>query len=126
MGKLEGRGSLRREQLSEPGHEIVEIGNVGQHIVGDDQVGGPALGLEFRRGLAAEESDDRLQSVVPLRRLGAVRRRVDAERRDAAPQEILQQVAVVARHFDHARRWPQFEPIDCHRREALGMFQPGR
>jgi hypothetical protein len=72
---------------------------------------------------AAEEPDQGLDPAL-ARRLGDVGRRLDAERRDAALDEVLQQVTVVGRELDHLAGGPQAEPLGDHRDVAPGVLEP--
>src|SRR5262245_27007370 len=95
MGKLEGEEAVRLEQRGESGREPNEIGDVRVHVVAGDQVGTSIGGSQLLAGLGAEEPDF---GTNPLR-LGDfsdVGRRLDAENRNTACHEVLQEVSVVA------------------------------
>ena len=95
-----------------------------QHVVGDEQVGAASVRGELARELAAEEPHDRRDAEL-ARRLGDVRGRLDAERRDAALDEVLQQVAVVARDLDDQAVGAEAEALDRHRRRSACVRDPG-
>ena len=49
------------------GDEVVQVGNVCHHVVGDQQIGPPALRRRDGRELPTEERDERLDSSLPRR-----------------------------------------------------------
>ena len=61
---------------------------------------------------------------LALRHLGAIGGGIDAEHRNAARLEILQQVAVVARHLDDARLRPELEALGHHAGIAFRVREP--
>ena len=83
-----------------------------QHVVGDDQIGGSGRSARSRR------ASSRPKKVVERAHPGLDRRRgrrlgrIDAEHRDAARDEVLQHVAVVARDLDHERAGAEPQPLD--------------
>ena len=83
-----------------PGHEVVQIGHVGQHVVADEQVGLFALGGQCPCGVGAEEAASASGHLLLARGLGDIGGRFDAEHRNARCDEVLQQIAVVARDLD--------------------------
>ncbi len=89
-----------------PGHEVVEVGHLGQDVVADQQVGLLSPPDELRGGLPPEELDERRHALLD-RNGRDVRRGLDAERGDAALHEVLEQVAVVARQLDDPARGRQ-------------------
>ncbi len=103
--ELDGDDAARREQHLHAADEVVEVGHVGEHVVGGDQVGLAALG-EPRRGLDAEERDLG-RDALGDRDLGDVGGRLDAEHGHAALGEVLQQVAVVAGELDDLALQPR-------------------
>jgi hypothetical protein len=95
---------------------------VGQHIVGDDQVGGLALGAQPARQVAAEECGKGAHPGCDRCRCRR-RRWVDPEHRDAVGDEVPQHVAVVARDLDYERARAQAQPLDQLQRMRAGMRQ---
>ena len=86
------------------GDEVVEVGHLGQHVVADQQVGAvPLAARAGSRARRAEELDERRRPRCSTRAFGDVGGRLDAEHRNAVLDEVLQQVAVVARELDDQR-----------------------
>ena len=57
MRKLERDHTVRGKQVRHPCSEVVEIGNLRQHVVADDEIGLPPLGDEaLARGLKPKNS----------------------------------------------------------------------
>ena len=117
IGHLQDRDAVLFEQGRDALDQAVEVGDVGQHVVGDDHVGAPALGLEPGRDLATEElveGRDPGADRGRRRRLG----RIDALDRDAALDEVAQKVAVVARDLDH--QGARAQPLALDQLERVG------
>ena len=112
------------QQDLEAGDEVVEVRHVRHHVVGGDQVGALALVDEIASRLAAEESDERVDPEI-LRDLGDVGGGLDAERRDAALDDVLQQVAVVAGDLHHEAVPVEAEALDRHLDVAARVLDPG-
>ena len=93
------------------GNEVVELGDLREHVVRDDEVGGAALRHQLARQAGVEEVDDRLDTPLACRRRD-VRRRVDAERGNPLAHEVLQEVAIVRGQLEH-----EAAPVEV---EALG------
>ena len=83
-------------------------GTCASTLLPSDQVGLAARGDKLGRSLGAEELHQRGHALL-LGRRGDVRRRLDAEHRHALRDEVLQQVAVVARDLDHEARCAEAE-----------------
>ena len=82
------------EQDLHAADEVVEVGDVGEDVVAQQQVGLEVAG-DLPRGVDAEELHERAarpRSSAAARDVGG---RLDAEHRDAALHEVLQEVAVV-------------------------------
>jgi len=88
------------QQRPHAGDEVVQVGDVREHVVAEQQVGRRVPG-HGARGLDAEELDQRCDPLL-LGHLRDVRGRLDAEHRDLALVEELQQVAVVGGDLDDA------------------------
>ena len=117
IGHLQDRDAVLFEQGGDALDQAVQVGHVGEHVVGEDHVGAPALGLEPGRELAAEEFDQgRYAGPDRGRRRGLGG--IDAQDRDAALDEVAQQVAVVAGDLDHQRVRPQ--PLALDQLEGIG------
>ena len=39
MRKLEADDAVRLEQYGKPGHKIIDVGNMGKHVVSDNKIG---------------------------------------------------------------------------------------
>ncbi len=91
-----------------------------QHIVGDDEIGRSALAQQAFRKLAPEELGQR-RHTPRLGRLRDVAGRLDAEDRDAAGHEVLEQVAVVAGELDDGARGPEPQPGSHRLGVSLGV-----
>ena len=74
---------------------------------------------------ASSEECDARRYASPTRNLGDVRRRFEAEARDPAPDEVLQQVAVIARRFDDEAPLAQSETARHRARVVLGIAPRG-
>ena len=123
MRELERDHALGREQARHAGDEVVEVGHLGEHVVADDQVGLPALGAQRLGERDAEELDPG-RNALGERDLGHVRGGLDAEHRHAKRQEMLQQIAVVARQLDHQAVRAEREALRDHRAIRLGVGDP--
>ncbi len=109
-----------------PAHEVVEVGNVREHVVGDDQVGGRAPRDEVARRVSTPKNAHLGRDARRLGDLGHVGRRLDTEHRDARGDEVLQQVAVVARDLDDEALRPEAEPRrSAPLGEPPGVLDPG-
>ena len=84
----------------------------------------PCLAATSRAGLLAQERDLGRHALLD-RGLGHVRRGLDAERADAPFDDVLQEVAVVARHLDDEGAGVQRQPVDGVLHEGLGVRDPG-
>src|SRR6266536_2734141 len=104
--ELDGGDAAGREQDPHPGHEVVEVGDLGQDVVGDQQVGAPASGHQAPGQVDPEELGEGGHALGGRGR-GDVARRFDAQHGDAAPLQVLEQVAVVAGQLDRQAVWPE-------------------
>ena len=113
------------QQRSKAGDEVVEVGHVRHDVVGGD-AGRRAVPSATRSAAdsLAEEPHHRLDALRP-RHLGDVGRRLDAERRDAALDDVLQQVAVVAGDLDHEGVSAEAEALDRRLDVPPGVRDPG-
>src|SRR6478752_2609306 len=84
------------EQPLDAAGESIGIGNMGEDIVGVDDVGELALRCQPAGKLLVEELHDRRNALGLDRELGDVGRWLDAEHRDTALLVELQQVSIVA------------------------------
>ena len=125
MRELQRDHAFRREQPGHAGDEVVEVRDLGQHVVADDQIGAPALGDQRIGQGDAEEVDLRRDAFVD-RDAGDVGGRLDAEHGHAERQEMLQQIAVIARKLDHQAVRAEAEPVLDHLAIGLGVRDPAR
>ena len=99
VGRLDNGDAARLEDAGDAGHEAVEIGYVGDDVVGMDHVGRPATAGQLVGQVAGEELGQGGHA-AGCRHFGDVPGRVDAQDRHAGPGVVLQQVAVVAGQLD--------------------------
>ncbi len=91
--------ALAQQQL-QPGDKIVEIGNMSQYVVSDEQVRPAELCGEFARHARTEEAADGGHSLGNCGG-GDIGCGLDPEHRNSLGDEMLQQIAVVARDLHH-------------------------
>ena len=101
VGNLDHGHAPRLEQLRDALHHPVEVGHVGEDVVGVDHVGALAERGQVAGDLGAEELTESGDAPLVAGHPGDVRGRLDAEHRDALVMVVLEQVAVVARDLDH-------------------------
>ena len=121
---LDRHHALGRKQRLHAADEVVQIRHVRHHVVGDQQVRPAALGHQPGCQLAAEELHDRVDPSL-LRHRGHVGGGLDAERRDAALDNVLQQIAVVAGELHHEAVGTQSEALDRHLHILARVVDPG-
>src|SRR6267378_4695036 len=89
MRKLEGRNPIRCQEISEATDEVIDIGHMGDHIVGDDQICAPAVFHQLSSQQSSEELLENLYALFP-RRTRSARRRLDPKARDSPGSEVLE------------------------------------
>ena len=109
MRDLDGHNPVRCQQMGDAGNEVVELGHLRQHVIGDDQVGVALLRRNLVRHLGAEEGDARGHALGASRRRH-VGRRLDAEHPLTERKEMLQEIAVIAAKLDHETFGAKLEP----------------
>src|ERR1700722_773498 len=97
--KLERQNAFRLQQDLQPFHKVVEVRHLRQDVVAENEVGATVSRREFFRQVCAEEAYERRNSFFD-RRLGDVGGRLNSEYGNVLAHEVLQQVAIVAGHFD--------------------------
>jgi hypothetical protein len=122
--ELQGEDAAGREQGLHPGHEVVEIGDVREHVVADQQIGRSALRDHLAGSFAPEEGHQGVDALL-LRGPRAVRRRIDPEHRDPLLEEELEEVAVVAGDLRHQASGIEPEAPDHLLRVAPRVGEPG-
>jgi hypothetical protein len=108
--ELDRRRSLLREEGLHARDEVVQVRRLGEHVVGDDQVRRLRFLHELARRLLPEEGDAGRHSALEGCS-GDVPGGLDPERRDLPLDEVLEQVAVVARQLDDEALLVQPEPV---------------
>ena len=121
--ELEGRYALRLQDLGEARREVEDVGHVGKHVVRRREVGPVTRRGEPPGGVAAEEGDVCGHPALDGD-AGDVGRRLDAEHRHALGDEVLQQVAVVARDLDDLTLGSETEALDHRCDVGLRVPQP--
>src|SRR5690349_20121726 len=98
MWNLDREDSLGGQQTFQAGDEVIQVGNVGKHVVRGDEIGA-SFGCE----LFSERTSEELHHGSNTGRLCDrcdVLRRLDAEDGNPTRNEVLEEIAVVARDFD--------------------------
>ena len=113
------------EQPRKPTHKIVDIRHMRQHVVGHHQVGLQAVGRQFFGQCHAKKPFHHRDALgaCRCRRAGG---RLHAVARDACSLHVLQQVAVVRGHFDHAAGRGKAQAHSHRLHIGLGVGEPGR
>ena len=99
VGKLERNHAVRSKKMRHPRGEVIEVGDLRQHIVADDEVGRPPFGYESLRKPQAKEFD-KCRNILLARHCGNIGGWFDAGHGNAQRQKVLKQISVVARDFD--------------------------
>ena len=122
--KLKGRRAVVPEEHLHPGHEVVQVRNLGEDVVAQDQAGALALVDQALRALATEELDER-RHTARLGRLGDVRGRVDPQDLNAGADEVLEEIAVVRGQLDDEVVCAQLEALADHLDVLPRVLHPG-
>src|SRR5580658_10743608 len=101
MGELHRDDAIGLEQKLHAGNEIIDIRHVRQNVITEQQIRSAKLLANLSGSSPSEEAANR-PNTTGDGGLGHVVRRLDAENRNAASNEMLQQVPVVAGNFHHA------------------------
>ena len=111
MRKLQGDHAVRRQQLFQTRHEVVEVGHVGQDVVADEKICAPILVENICGSVTSEvpHFDGYAPRLGDLRDVG---RRLDAEHVEATRGKMLQEIAVIACDLDNAAVGAKAEPPD--------------
>jgi hypothetical protein len=123
VGELHRDHAARLEQELHAADEIIDVRHVRQHVVAEQEIRPALLGGDRGRGLPAEELDGR-RDALGDRGLRDVRCRLDAATRHAARDEVLQQIAVVARDLHDQRLRAELQPPDHRFDVAPGVLHP--
>ncbi len=100
-------------RIATPRDEVVEIRDLGEHVVAEHEVGPPPLASQPLGELDSEELDERRDAAL-LGGTRDVRRRVDPEHGNALRHEVLQQVAVVRGELDDEAVGAELEALTDH------------
>src|ERR671918_2271025 len=87
-----------REDRRDTLHEPVQVRNVCEHVVRDEDVRALSVSPQGSSKLRAEETAERRNAGV-FRSFGRTTRRIDPEHGDPLPDEVAEQISVVARHL---------------------------
>src|SRR5512143_2546010 len=99
MWKLHRDDTSVVEQDLHAGDEIVNVGHLSEHVVADDEIGALSVCGELPSGFASEEFHEGRHTFgfCHLRDVGSA---LDAEDRDLAGDEILEQITIIAGELD--------------------------
>src|SRR5262249_16963020 len=117
MRKLHRDDAARSQQTAHPGDEIVDVGNVREDVVAEQKVRLAVVRGDRDRTLDAEEPNDGRYAFGDGD-LRHVRRRLNAEARYRRLDEVLEQVAIVARDLHHLRLRAELEASN----HELGIY----
>ena len=90
--------AIRLKRDGDAGDEIIEIRNMSEHVVARQQICRVAIVHQFFRGLASKKGDFS-GNAFGFRDPRDIVGRLDAEDRNIAFNEILQQIPVIAGHL---------------------------
>ena len=121
--ELERRRPRRREQGGHARDEVVDVRDLGEHVVSEDEIGRTALLRHPPAELRAEELRQCLDA-ARHRGLRHVQRGLDAEHRDAVREKVLEEVAVVRRDLDDEAVMPESQALDHVVRVAARVLDP--
>ena len=121
--EFKGGHPLRLEQGGKPGHKVVDVGHVGQHVVGGHQIRRVALIQQFLRQCGAKKTFYHRKAFGPCR-IGGAGGGFHAQTRNAMCCHVLQQVAVVGSHLHHLALMVQAPALHHLGYIGLRMCQP--
>ena len=104
--------------------EVVDVGDVGEDVVADEEVGLFSIGGEVVGAVDAEEVGDGVDTFVDGG-LGDVLGRFDAGDGDAGLDEILEEVAVVGSDLDDVVVGGELESLGYFVAVGFGVVEPG-
>ena len=108
---LHGQEAAVGEEVGQSGNEVVEVRDVGHHVVGDEHVGRTVFGADRHRGTEAEEVADR-RYADRFGRPCRTGRGLDADGGDPRCHEVAEQVPIVAGDLDGQRLRPEVTGLD--------------
>ncbi len=101
MRKLHGDDAALAQKKLHAGDEVVQIGDMRQHVIAEQQVRLAKFGNQLACGLGPEELHNRRYAILD-RDLGHIGGGFDAQNGHALRDKMLQQVTVVAGDLHHA------------------------
>src|SRR6266481_2160119 len=114
VGKLKRQDSKGFQQQLEAFNEIVDVRDLGQHIVADDQVRRFSPSSKFQRELRTEKTSQRWHALFDCDHCD-VCGRFNPQNWNALFDEVLQEVAVVTRNLNDKALRAQTKSIDDFR-----------
>ena len=99
MGKFHRDNASLGQQYLQPLNEIVQVGNMGEDVVANQEVGAKPLSTQCSRGRLTEEVDTRRNSSATSYHRD-VSRRFYPQNVNPAINEVLQQITVITCDFD--------------------------
>ena len=98
MRKLKREHSVWLQENPQAGNKIVEVGDLGKHVVAKNQIGATTLSNEFLCDLRAEETYERWHAFFGGH-LGDVGGGLNTEHWHLLADKVLEQVTIVAGDF---------------------------
>ena len=123
MRKLDRGDSAWLEHDPNAADEIVEIRDLGQHVVADHKICCHAFRHHLPSGLTSKESQQGRHTLL-FRHLGDVGGGFHAQHGNPFLHEILQQVSVVAGELHHQALGAQVQALRDHVHVVRRMFEP--
>ena len=99
MRHLDRQQAVRCKQLRQSSDEVVDVRDLREGVVAGNQIGLAALALELVGKVTSEESRQGANS-GGFRRPGDILGGLDAQHGNPCGDEVAQQIAIVAAHFD--------------------------
>src|SRR5712664_1489908 len=122
--KLHGDDSAHAQEHLHSANEVIDVRHVCEHVVTEQQIGGPVLGEDFPGRLDAKKLDDGWDTLL-YGRLGHVCRWFDSQGRNTLHNEMLKQVAVIAGDLHYLLRTIEAEPCANGVHVSFSMRHPG-
>src|ERR1043165_2091155 len=123
MRKFDGNRATPFQQCFEPGYKVVNVGDVGQHIIRGNKISRMAL-PDAQGSLVSEERDLAGYSFFD-RYSGNILGRLNPKHWYAALCKELKQIAVVAGDLNDLRVGAKLQPLDHPVGIARAVCQPG-
>src|SRR5262249_44588199 len=123
MRELQCRRASPGQNISDARDEGVQVRHLSEHVVADDQVGGPPLACQRPAEFRVKKADQCLDALF-LRRDRNIGSRLDAQTGNAPPDERLQQISVITRQLNDEAARPEPQSLDDAGDVILGMTYP--